>query len=159
MKQFSTSTDFTSNSLELLSAITHELKTPLNAIISFSDVLREDINNPNLLAECLDYISKINRAAVEMNELVNDLLDVGAIASGNFSVDLSCDIDVGDVLKRAMRINHDYALKRNVSLKFEIGDDVKFMKLDEKRMKQVLTIPKHKSLDSDNEVFLRKNCD
>ena len=124
---------------DFLSAITHELKTPLNAIIGFSDVLREDINNPNLLAECLDYISEINRAAVEMNELVNDLLDVGAIASGNFSVDLSCDIDVGDVLKRAMRINHDYALKRNVSLKLEIGDDVKFMKLDEKRMKQVLT--------------------
>jgi signal transduction histidine kinase len=71
--------------------------------------------------------------------LVNDLLDVGAIASGNFSVDLSRDIDIGDVLKRAMRINHDYALKRNVSLKLEISDDVKLMKLDEKRMKQVLT--------------------
>jgi len=126
-------------SSEFLTAITHELKTPLNAIIGFSDVLREDINNPNLLAECLDCISEINRAAVEMSELVNDLLDVGAIASGNFSVDLSCDIDVGDVLKRALRINHDYALKRNVSLKLEISDDIKFMKLDEKRMKQVLT--------------------
>jgi len=126
-------------SSEFLTAITHELKTPLNAIIGFSDVLREDINNQNLLAECLDYISEINRTALEMNELVNDLLDVGAIASGNFSVDLSCDIDISDVLKRALRINHDYALKRNVSLKLEISDDVKFIKLDEKRMKQVLT--------------------
>ncbi|MES2961864.1 MAG: HAMP domain-containing sensor histidine kinase [Pseudomonadota bacterium] len=124
---------------EFLSAITHELKTPLNAIIGFSDVLREDIANPNLLADCLDYISEINRAAVEMNELINDLLDVGAIASGNFSVDLSRDVDVCDVLKRAMKINHDYALKRNVNLKLEIAEDVKFMKLDEKRMKQVLT--------------------
>lgn len=124
---------------DFLSAITHELKTPLNAIIGFSNVLREDITNPNLLADCLDYISEINRAAVEMNELIGDLLDVGAIASGSFSVDLSHDIDVADVLKRAIRINHDYALKRNVSLKLEISEDVKLMKLDEKRMKQVLT--------------------
>jgi signal transduction histidine kinase len=126
-------------SSEFLSAITHELKTPLNAIIGFSNVLREDINNPNLLAECLDYISEINLVAVEMNELVNDLLDVGAIASGNFSVDLSCDIDIGNVLKRALRINNDHALRRNVNLKLEISNDVKFIKLDEKRMKQILT--------------------
>jgi signal transduction histidine kinase len=38
-----------------------------------------------------------------------------------------------------LRINNDHALRRNVSLKLEISNDVKFIKLDEKRMKQILT--------------------
>ncbi len=144
---------------EFLSAISHELKTPLNAILGFCDILKEKIKDsnsaslsfssssnsststkPNFLdPEFLDYIKEINHAALEMKELVLDLLDVGAIASGNFSVDLGSEIDICDIIKRAVRLNYDYALKRNVSLKIEIADDVKLIKLDAKRMKQILT--------------------
>lgn len=127
------------SSSEFLSAITHDLKTPLNAIIGFSDVLKEEIGNVATVEECLEYVAQINRAALEMNELVHDLLDVGAVASGNFSVDLSGKIEISEVVKRAMRLNQDYAIKRKVSLKMEIIGEVAAINLDEKRMKQVLT--------------------
>jgi signal transduction histidine kinase len=74
-----------------------------------------------------------------MGELVHDILDVAQVSSGNFSVDLSREIDLRDVVKRAVRLNYDYALRRNVSLKVEMSDEVKAVKLDAKRMKQVLT--------------------
>lgn len=124
---------------EFLSAISHELKTPLNAIIGFSDVLREELGNGGSSAECLDYISEINRAAIEMNEVVSDLLDVGQVASGNFSVDLSCKINVADVVKRSVRLNYSYALRGNVSLKVEGLEKLSLVQLDEKRLKQILT--------------------
>ncbi len=127
------------SSSEFLSAITHDLKTPLNAIIGFSDVLKEEIGNVATVEECLEYVAQINRAAVEMNELVHDLLDVGAVASGNFSVDLAKKIEICEVVKRAMRLNQDYAIKRKVSLKMEIIGEIAAINLDEKRMKQVLT--------------------
>lgn len=124
---------------EFLSAVSHELKTPLNAIIGFSDVLREEIASSVSVTQCLDYIAEISRAALEMKELVNDLLDVGQVASGKFSVDLSREINLKDVVRRSVKLNHDYALKRNVALKVEILEEIKPINLDEKRMKQILT--------------------
>ncbi|MBP7709918.1 MAG: HAMP domain-containing histidine kinase [Rickettsiales bacterium] len=124
---------------EFLTAIVHELKTPLSAIQSFADVLLEEISNPSSQKDCLSCVAEIKQAAAEMNELIHDILDVAQVASGNFSVDLSQKIDLRDAVKRAVRLNYDYALRRNVSLKFEVSDDVKAVKLDAKRMKQVLT--------------------
>lgn len=126
---------------EFLSAISHELKTPLQSIMGFSDILREDIENNKFSSttECLDYIYEITQAAIEMNDLIQDLLDVGQVSSGNFSVDLSDKIDIADVIKRAVRLNYSYALRGNISFKVEIAEEVKFIKLDAKRMKQVLT--------------------
>jgi two-component system phosphate regulon sensor histidine kinase PhoR len=66
-------------------------------------------------------------------------LDLGQLASGNFSVDLSKEIDVRDAVKRAVRMNYDYALKRRIQLKVEIDEDVRLINLDAKRIKQVLT--------------------
>ncbi len=125
---------------EFLAAIVHDLKTPLSAIISFSEFLKDDLKNLKSLEECVNYANEINLAATEMNELIRDILDVETVAfSGNFSVDLSNDIDLKDVIKRSVRINYDYSLKRNVTLQSEISDEIKPIKLDAKRMKQVLT--------------------
>jgi signal transduction histidine kinase len=124
---------------DLLPAITHELKTPLSAIIGLADILEGDILNPESLQECLEYIRDIKKTAYEMNDLVHDLLDVSTAASGNFSVDLSQEIDVIDTIKRSVKLNCDYAIRRKVVLKTEIIGDVKAAKLDAKRMKQILT--------------------
>lgn len=124
---------------EFLGAITHELKTPLNAILGFCEVLRLDIGKNYSPQQCLDSLNEINLAALEMSELIHDILDVANSASKNFSVDLSKEIAVADAVKRAVRLNYGYSLQRNVSLKTEIAADVKLIKLDEKRLKQILT--------------------
>lgn len=143
---------FALSSSEFLSAVSHELKTPLNAIIGFSDV------------ECMDYVNEINSAALEMNELVHDLLDVGNVAAGNFLVDLSKEIDVPDMVKRAVRLNYDYALRRKIELKLEIAEDVKLIRLDFKRMKQVLAnlisnALKYSSQGSDVKIIVKNNLE
>jgi len=125
---------------EFLAAIVHELKTPLNAIIGFSEFLKDDIGKQKSLEDCINCASEINIAAMEMNELIHDILDVQAASlSGNFSVDLSKKIDLRDIVKRSVKLNYDYSLKRGVSLETEIADNIKPINLDSKRMKQVLT--------------------
>jgi len=133
------STSSTLQSQDFLSSICHELETPLNAIIAFADILSEEIANPKSQQECLNNVADLKQIALDMNEIIHDLLDVGAATSGNFSVNMSEKIDVADVLKRAVRLNYDYALKRNVVLKSEISDDIKPINLDAKRLKQILT--------------------
>ncbi len=124
---------------EFLAAITHELKTPLSAIQSFADVLQEDLANPNLKEDCLSHVAEIKQIAADMSELIHDILDVSQVSSGNLSVNTDNKIDISDVIKRAIRLNHDYSLRRRVALKVEIADDAKMAKLDAKRMKQVMT--------------------
>ncbi len=123
---------------DFLYAICHELKTPLNALISFSQALQEEISNPNSIKDCTDYAREINLAALDLNELIHDLLDVGQSSSGNFSVNLGDKIDIKEIIKRSIRLNYDYSLRRRVSLKAEIVDDIGLINLDEKRVKQVL---------------------
>lgn len=133
------------SSFEYITAITHELKTPLNAIIGFSDVLEEELRNieNNNLAKIdiralLDYVKEINQTAQEMNELVHDLLDSKSISSGNFSIDLTKEVDVIDLIKRSLRLNHDYALLRHVNFKMILDSEILPIKLDSKRTKQIL---------------------
>jgi two-component system, cell cycle sensor histidine kinase PleC len=124
---------------EFLAAITHELKTPLSAIQSFADVLQEDLLSPNSKEDCLSHVTEIKQIAADMSELIHDILDVSQVSSGNFSVNTDNQIDISDVIKRAVRLNRDYSLRRHVALKVEIADYVKMVKLDAKRMKQVMT--------------------
>jgi signal transduction histidine kinase len=138
MKINSSLTNHSFTASEFLCAICHELKTPLNAIVSFSEAIKEDINNPKLIKDCAEYAQEINHAANDLNDLVHDLLDVGQVTSGNFSVDLTKKIDVRDIIKRSVRINYDYSLKRNIVIETEISDDIKPINLDSKRMKQIL---------------------
>lgn len=135
-KKQKTQEDFSSN--EFFLAICHELKTPLNAIIGFSEILQEDLGVSSI-KESTELAKEITSAANYLNELIHDLLDVGQVASGNFATDLTKEIDVLDVIKRAVRLNQDYASRRKVILKFEAEKEIKPIKLDAKRMKQVLT--------------------
>ena len=123
---------------DFLYAIAHELKTPLSAIIAFSDILKEEINNPKSLEECRDYIKEINIAAFDLSELVCDLLDTNQVSSGNFSIDLSSQIDISDIIKRSIRLNCDHALRKNIAIKNENFLDSNLINLDEKRTKQIL---------------------
>jgi two-component system cell cycle sensor histidine kinase PleC len=149
------STNF--SSCEFLSAITHELKTPLSAIISMSEILAENLaemgsgnlsavrfkKNSELLAESKSFVADIAAISADMFSLVHDILDVSKTSQGNlggkFSVDLNSEINLRDVVKRAVKLNYDYSLKRNVAIKVDISDEVKLVKLDEKRMKQIFT--------------------
>ena len=130
---------------EFLSAITHELKTPLSAIISMSEMLAENFaamnvpQNSELLAESKSFVTDITTITSDMLSLVHDILDVSNNSSGKFSVDLNSEIDICDVMRRAVKLNYDYSLKRNVAIKVTISDEIGLVKLDEKRMKQVLT--------------------
>jgi len=126
------------SSQEFLSAICHEIKNPLNAIVGFSSILQMEIRNPESKEECVDYVKEIKQAALDLNELIHDLLDVGQVASGNFSVDLSKDLDVKNVIKRSLKLNHNYAAARQISIKMEVSEDVSLIKLDSRRMKQIL---------------------
>ena len=128
------------SSNDFLCAIVHELKTPLNAVVGFSELLQREVKNSSENDnEREDYAKEINIAAIELNELIHDLLDVGSGVEGEFKVDLSKEIDVKEVIMRSLKLNRDYAIRMGIMLKTEIAKDLPLMRLDMKRMKQIVT--------------------
>ncbi len=70
---------------EFLSRMSHELRTPLNAVIGFSKLLRLDTARP-LSMEQLERVRHVENAGAHLLALVNDVLDLSRIESGEMSV-------------------------------------------------------------------------
>ncbi|MCU0512032.1 MAG: hybrid sensor histidine kinase/response regulator [Anaerolineae bacterium] len=68
---------------ELLRIVAHDLKNPISVISGYTDMLMEDIEDPELR----DFVGRIQRSATQMLNLVTDLLDV-ARSEGNIPLNL-----------------------------------------------------------------------
>ena len=89
---------------EFLSRMSHELRTPLNAVLGFSQLLRLDASDPASLQQ-LERIKHIENAGAHLLALVNDVLDLSRVESGQMTVTLeSVDLrsSVEDALSMVM---------------------------------------------------------
>ena len=70
---------------ELITNVSHDLKTPLTSIVNYVDILsKDDIESP----EAREHIEVLKRHAARMKKLIEDLVEVSKAASGNVSVNL-----------------------------------------------------------------------
>jgi CheY-like chemotaxis protein len=82
----------------LLASIRHELRTPINAILGYSEMLLEDAEGQGQEAAIPD-LHRIHVAGTELLGLVNDILDPARIEAGSLDIDLE---EVGANLRYAM---------------------------------------------------------
>lgn len=68
-----------------LFSISHDIRTPMNAIIGFTDIARKNLDNDKKLAECLE---KIDIAGKHLLGLINNVLDLSSIESGKLQSDM-----------------------------------------------------------------------
>ncbi|MCW8335175.1 ATP-binding protein, partial [Vibrio paucivorans] len=100
-----------------LAMMSHELRTPLNTVLGFIDLLQEDIQTPQHL-EALD---KMEISAELLLVLINDILDLTRIESGNFPiqktwVELHSKLSV--MLEHFSKLARDKGLEFHVDLSF-----------------------------------------
>lgn len=70
---------------DFLSMMSHELKTPLNSIIGFSDAARERIHGP-ISAAYADYFENIHKAGTHLLSIINNVLDTASMEQKDVSV-------------------------------------------------------------------------
>ncbi|MBL4637825.1 MAG: response regulator, partial [Proteobacteria bacterium] len=119
---------------EFLSKMSHELRTPLNAILGFSQLLSVD----KLTEDQADSVSWISSSGKHLLNLINDVLDLARIESGNMTVSLE-QVNVCDVLTEIMPVIEAQldTLKLSLSLTY-FTDDKVWVTADYVRLKQVL---------------------
>ncbi len=77
---------------ELITNVSHDLKTPLTSIINYSDLLGQAGMEPEKVRE---YSEVLHRQSVRLKKLLDDLLEVSKASTGNLSADLvPCDVKV-----------------------------------------------------------------
>ena len=120
---------------EFLSNMSHELRTPLNAILGFSQLFRID---PNIPEHAKSYAKEIENAGNHLLSLVNDVMDLSRIETGNIEVTLDSTAlkpIIDDCLTMMKPLAQKYGVKLDST---NISDmDLKVL-TDKYRLNQVL---------------------
>lgn len=119
---------------QFLSKMSHEMRTPLNAIIGFSRMAKNttDINKKN---ECLDNISS---SSDYLLELINGVLDLTKIESNKMTLNLE-KISLQQIFKDINIILSSQIVKKKQKLEIDISNDIpEYVYCDETRLKQVI---------------------
>jgi len=120
---------------EFLASMSHELRTPLTAIIGFSELLDEQTRN--LLSEKqLRWVGHIRTGANHLLQLINDILDLAKIESGQLSLELE-DFAADEIVPEVLSIIKPLAMVKQIEIKPPVPQQL-FVYADRIRLKQVL---------------------
>ena len=120
---------------EFIATVSHELRTPLTAIIGSLSLIRETAEH--LDPEVAGFIDMAAQNSERLAALINDVLDIEKIGSGQMTMDLR-PLHLRDLLEKAVRINRPYAELHTVRLHLLPGDGFD-VAADPDRLMQVLT--------------------
>ncbi len=82
--------------VELITNVSHDIKTPLTSIISYVELLKKE---PDLPPHVMDYVNTISAKADRLSHIVQDVFDISKAATGNISLELE-DLDIGKLLQQ-----------------------------------------------------------
>lgn len=117
-----------------LATLSHEMRTPLNAIVGWISILRAEGCDEKDLAEGLDVIERNTRAQVQ---LIDDVLDVSRIVSGKLRMDVrSCEL--AQVINAGIDSVRPAAEARAISLDVQLDPSANNASCDATRIQQVV---------------------
>ena len=118
-----------------LSNMTHEFRTPVNSILALSAILADARRDSGRDVEPeIDYIKK---AAEQLSELVNDLLDLAKVEAGKTEVRVT-EFDVDDMFGALRGMLRPLLVTQSVALTFDAPGDLPMMRTDEGKVSQIL---------------------
>ena len=137
---------------EFLSVASHELRTPLAAVLGYATIINNRLQNvvfPNVISDGDD--SKVVRSIRKvqngldtiilegrrLTDLINDLLDIEKIESGEIEWDME-HISVVEIMKRATALTNSSLEQYSLELISEVDDDLPEIVGDKDRLEQVV---------------------
>ena len=121
-------TDFVAN-------VTHEIRTPLTAIIGFVETLEQGAADDR--EKALGFLRTIRENAERLNRLVDDLLTLSAIELGEVTLNLE-RVDLGKAWERSLALISPKAAEKGVTIAGGIPDALPPIRADRDRLAQVL---------------------
>ena len=120
-----------------LATVTHELRTPLNAIIGFSELLA--MNHPFVLTDerRMEYAAIIRSSGHHLLDVVNTLLDMSKIETGNFAFEPE-SFSLGELVDGCCDLVQLKADEAGIDLRREVSADLPEVTADRRACRQIL---------------------
>ncbi|MGG2466295.1 HAMP domain-containing sensor histidine kinase [Paraclostridium bifermentans] len=119
---------------ELITNVSHDLKTPLTSIINYVDLIKKEENvQPEHLN---DYINILDNKSKRLKNLIEDLFEASKASSGNIDLNIE-KLDLNQLLRQSIGENEEKLIESNLSLKLNIPKEPVYINCDGRRMYRV----------------------
>ena len=120
---------------QFLSSMSHDIRTPMNAVIGMTEIAKNHLDDPSFVAECLD---KVSLSGNHLLTLVNDILDISKVESGKMTLSPST-FSLTEAVRELCAIVRQTAADKDIELTVEMHDLVQdFVVGDTLRLRQIL---------------------
>ncbi|MEZ7497718.1 response regulator [Flavobacterium sp. Arc3] len=117
-----------------LANMSYEIRTPLNGIIGFTDLLMKS----NLEKNHQEYMSTVNESSIILMHIVNDLLDLSKIEAGKLELEIG-KTDIYELAKQVIDLFKGQTIVKKIDLVLNIDYNVShYIQADAPRLKQIL---------------------
>ena len=120
---------------DFLANMSHDIRTPMNAIVGYTNIAKSRKDEPEVVADALD---KIGSASHFLLSLINDILDISKIESGKMQLS-TAPCDLNDIFRRIEDITALQAKNKSLAITYT-HDTVRHSKViaDDLRIEQIL---------------------
>tara|TARA_R110002126_G_scaffold3263_1_gene18469 strand:- start:164075 stop:166423 length:2349 start_codon:yes stop_codon:yes gene_type:complete len=122
--------------VDFLANVSYQLRTPLNAMIGFNDMLKNEYFG-TLNDKQKEYTGDMEVSGQRLKTLIDDILDLSTIEAGYLELSLH-EEPVKDLLANLHGLTIDWAMKENIRLELKCPSNIGKAMIDSGRIKQVL---------------------
>ena len=120
---------------KFLAQMSHEIRTPLNGIIGFIEILKSEENDN----QKLDYLNIVDLSSKTLLSVINDILDLSKIETGNLELDLH-DFNTLEELKLIVDLFQANAMQKSISIETNFGEKIPSrIHSDSTKLKQIIS--------------------
>ena len=121
---------------EFLTNMNHELKTPLNAVIGFSEAMLEGLSG-QLTGRQAEYLDYIYRGGKHLQRLIDDILDLSRMEAGKMELEIS-EFLIKDIIDSSVFMFEEKAKRHALKLTSQVEHGIESINADPLMVKQIL---------------------
>jgi len=119
---------------ELITNVSHDLKTPLTAIITYVNLLKEENLTPE---EQRSYVDILDRKSLRLKKLIEDLFEVSKATSGNIQINKT-QVDLGEMVRQAVMEQQDRMEEAGIECRVSVPEEPVQIQLDGEKTYRIL---------------------
>jgi signal transduction histidine kinase len=118
---------------DFLAMVSHELRSPLNAILGWTRILRSSNVDEETVERALE---TIERSAKSQAQMIEDLLDVSRVINGNLRLN-QIEVNLSNIIKRVLEATHPAAEAKQIQIHTEYDETMGVVIGDPDRLQQI----------------------